>query len=276
MQKKKGSVLKDLTGQRFGQWTVVGVSDEVDKRQRALWDVVCVCGVRDRRGGQSLWKSKHKSKHKNTAGKGMCPHQMRPNIAGKQFGQLTVLKWKKKCKASVHDKFLCRCQCGAELTVTRGTLHSKQAVPTCKKCRKCQRYAATDKKYNAPEWSNNGQIPRWYWAGLLYRTQRKKIAFDLTPDQLWQAWKRQNGICAITGWAIKLSSRHRAYDEHTASLDRIDSTKGYTEDNIQWTHKYVNLSKGDLPQQEFINLCKLVTDYHNDPKRPVHDVMGFS
>lgn len=45
----------------------------------------------------------------------------------------------------------------------------------------------------------------------------------------------------------------------TASLDRIDSTKGYTLDNIQWVHKHINVMKMDLDQEYFIKLCKLVT-----------------
>jgi len=42
----------------------------------------------------------------------------------------------------------------------------------------------------------------------------------------------------------------------TASLDRIDSTKGYTLDNIQWVHKTLNRLKMNLDNQEFIEWCK--------------------
>ena len=48
---------------------------------------------------------------------------------------------------------------------------------------------------------------------------------------------------------IKFKKRHN--DSKTASLDRIDSSKGYTEDNIQWVHKDVNQMKMDLPEQRF-------------------------
>lgn len=48
--------------------------------------------------------------------------------------------------------------------------------------------------------------------------------------------------------------------ETTISLDRIDSTKGYIEGNVQWVHKSVNIMKSTLTQEQFINFCKLVAE----------------
>ena len=47
----------------------------------------------------------------------------------------------------------------------------------------------------------------------------------------------------------------------TASLDRIDSCKGYTIDNVQWVHKWINVMKSDHSQDEFIALCRAVTTH---------------
>jgi hypothetical protein len=44
----------------------------------------------------------------------------------------------------------------------------------------------------------------------------------------------------------------------TASLDRKDSSKGYTKDNVQWIHKTINFMKGQMSDQEFVSWCKLV------------------
>ncbi len=46
----------------------------------------------------------------------------------------------------------------------------------------------------------------------------------------------------------------------TASLDRIDSTKGYTLDNIQWIHKDLNKMKMNFANDYFIKTCKLVAE----------------
>ena len=41
----------------------------------------------------------------------------------------------------------------------------------------------------------------------------------------------------------------------TASLDRIDSAKGYVKGNVQWIHKEVNRMKSDLSDEQFIAFC---------------------
>jgi hypothetical protein len=63
---------------------------------------------------------------------------------------------------------------------------------------------------------------------------------------------RQDGKCAITGMPIDLTT--------DASVDRIDSMKGYTKDNIWWVKKEINLMKNNLSLEEFILLCKMVAD----------------
>ena len=50
----------------------------------------------------------------------------------------------------------------------------------------------------------------------------------------------------------------------TASLDRIDNTKGYTQDNVQWVHKDINRIKSDLSQEYFLTLCKTVVDWNKN------------
>jgi peroxiredoxin family protein len=46
----------------------------------------------------------------------------------------------------------------------------------------------------------------------------------------------------------------------TASLDRKDSSKGYTKDNIQWIHKDLQKMKMDMPEDKFINWCNLIIE----------------
>lgn len=43
--------------------------------------------------------------------------------------------------------------------------------------------------------------------------------------------------------------------DHTASIDRIDNDKGYTEDNVQLVHKDVNMMRGSLDDEKFKQLC---------------------
>ena len=59
----------------------------------------------------------------------------------------------------------------------------------------------------------------------------------------------------MTGMYISLE-----YKEQTASLDRIDNSKGYEVGNIQWVHKEINMMRGPLPIDRFIELCGFVAD----------------
>jgi hypothetical protein len=48
--------------------------------------------------------------------------------------------------------------------------------------------------------------------------------------------------------------------EGTASLDRIDSSKGYSKDNVQWVHKRLNAVKQNLTPEEFLFWCIKVVE----------------
>ena len=50
------------------------------------------------------------------------------------------------------------------------------------------------------------------------------------------------------------------------SIDRIDSSQGYTKGNVQWVTNQVNFMKKDLIQQDFINWCKLIYNHHINKK----------
>ena len=81
----------------------------------------------------------------------------------------------------------------------------------------------------------------------------------------------QNKKCSISGIDIVLSYNRYGDIEQTASLDRIDNSKGYVEGNLQWTNKWINKMKLHFSDEEFINWCYLVVQNNynfiiEDPK----------
>jgi len=50
------------------------------------------------------------------------------------------------------------------------------------------------------------------------------------------------------------------YYLQTASLDRIDSSKGYVLDNVQWVHKRVNFLKRDYSEKELLFWCNAISE----------------
>jgi len=90
---------------------------------------------------------------------------------------------------------------------------------------------------------------------------------------LWSLFLKQNKKCALSGLDIILNPQWSNQNNgrktkvvQTASIDRKDSKKNYTTDNIQWVHKDINKMKGMLSDKEFINFCKTVSNFSSTGK----------
>lgn len=106
-----------------------------------------------------------------------------------------------------------------------------------------------------------GEIHQSYIYLLKNRANRKKLKFNLTGKYLWSLFLKQDRKCALSGAEICFPKAWGAKSKTliTASLDRIDSNKGYIKGNVQWVHKQINTMKMHMSDQEFINLCRMVT-----------------
>lgn len=82
--------------------------------------------------------------------------------------------------------------------------------------------------------------------------KRRGMECNLTAQYLDELWHKQKGKCAYTGLDFK------SIDE--ASLDRIDSKRGYITDNVQWVIREVNTMKMDLSNERFLQLCSIISN----------------
>lgn len=85
----------------------------------------------------------------------------------------------------------------------------------------------------------------------LFGKNRRKtpIEFNVTLDDLCKVW---TGKCAVSGIPLSLVRVKEMSPWQTASLDRKDSDKGYTIDNIHWVHIFYNLTKGKRLDKDFL------------------------
>jgi len=79
----------------------------------------------------------------------------------------------------------------------------------------------------------------------------------LTPEFVDTLHQQQRGLCIYSG--LKIGWSLSGWD-HTASIDRINNDLGYTEENVQLVHKEINMLRGSLESEKFVELCKLVAD----------------
>ena len=103
------------------------------------------------------------------------------------------------------------------------------------------------------------EITGEYWCNLKFNAAKRKIDFNLTIEYAWNLFLKQEKKCSISGLFLSFKDNDKF---KSASLDRIDSSKGYVEGNIQWVSKGVNLMKWSLSQEKFISLCQKI--YNND------------
>lgn len=161
------------------------------------------------------------------------------------------------------EPVIVKCFCGKEkeiplVLVTR----TKHGIISCG----CARHKPS------PNWTGYGDISGTYWKNIIRGAKKSKsmwgrhrdIKFQITIEQAWNKYVQQNKKCALTGIDIKFCrsysniSKNDKDFEQTASLDRIDSSKDYTSNNIQWIHKTINRMKMDLDEHDFIKWCELI------------------
>lgn len=91
---------------------------------------------------------------------------------------------------------------------------------------------------------------------------KRKECF-VTLEDLKNQWDAQCGICPFTGWAMKQPKNTSKLNclpktPNRASLDRIDSSKPYTKDNIQFISLMAQYAKNSWDGQELLDFCRAV------------------
>lgn len=154
-----------------------------------------------------------------------------------------------------------------------------------KKCRACSNKEKYLENVKNKIIAHKGYSVSHQGTGDLTKTQlyRIKVGCDvrniewdenyMNTDNLWNLMVKQNHKCALSGLDITLSKGKNVvmttnqnnldYSGWTASLDRVDSKKGYIKGNVQWVHRHVNIMKNSYDEDYFKKLCRLIIKYDN-------------
>ena len=109
--------------------------------------------------------------------------------------------------------------------------------------------------------SNKGGIPVSWFTKFKTGAKARNIEFSLSIEDVVDILEVQSYKCALSG--VDLSFQTKRGKIHRASIDRIDSSKGYFKDNIQIVDKDINKMKLDHSQEYFISLCKRIAEYNS-------------
>ena len=146
------------------------------------------------------------------------------------------------------------CDCGTTITA-RAQYVIKGRLQSCK----CYVFRTRE---NNSQWRGVGDMPGAYWSNFRASARYRKIKLRITQKEAWGLFLKQERKCALTGVTLTFDTRRERRDG-SASLDRIDSSKPYVKENIQWVHKDLNNMKKGLPQDRFIEWCHKVSAYQN-------------
>lgn len=95
------------------------------------------------------------------------------------------------------------------------------------------------------------------------RSKASGLEFNLTLSFLEELYLSQNGCCAISGEPMTIKSQSNRLNSTIVSVDRIDNSRGYTQDNVQLVTGKVNFMRGNLTIDNFINICRMITENNN-------------
>lgn len=111
--------------------------------------------------------------------------------------------------------------------------------------------------------TKNIKIYKGFFNHIKRLAKKRNLDFCIDEKYLIYLFKKQNGLCKVTGQKIKIPSSSKQYKNKnfTASLDRINNNLGYKKRNLQWVHKKINQSKWNFNTQQYKNLCKLVYEH---------------
>ena len=107
----------------------------------------------------------------------------------------------------------------------------------------------------------NENISHRTWNSLMGGAARRQLEVSISKNDIWELFLKQNNKCALSNRELTF---HKDSDIITASVDRIDSNKGYSIDNIQIVHKEINRSKQNMTAFDFFMMCKDVCNNLKD------------
>ena len=174
------------------------------------------------------------------------------DLKGAEFGNWIVLgRSDKSFRGNTY--WYCLCKCGKKKdvlgdTLRRGSSRSCGCIPRARGIRHHNR-------------TGYKGITGDFWDYIKRQAISRGLEFSITIEQAWNILEKQQFKCALSGIAIDLPKDSYSKKESSTSLDRIDSSKGYTIDNIQWLDKRVNIMKNKFDQREFIQLCQTIGEY---------------
>lgn len=241
-------------GDKFGKWTVID-TNRFSKHGHVYVQCQCSCGTIKDIASTALLRGKT-SKCKSCSAR---THTTVLNI-GSKYKHWTILEGPIYKNSTAYYRV--KCDCGTETYKLPIELLYTNSDFQCEKCCQKERALKTTLKNG-----RIGDLTLTEYTRLKRSAEKRNIIFEVSIKYLWELFQKQQQICAITGDYIP--------NIKEASLDRINSNLGYTEENVQWVTYQANISKHIMSMEELYKFCKKVLNHANQqPSQPLTKLEG--
>lgn len=103
----------------------------------------------------------------------------------------------------------------------------------------------------SPDILHPAQVASRLFDAAKVKHHKRGLAFTLGFETVLQ--QVETGLCPLT--SVPFDHRQGQWLPWSASLDRIDNTRGYHDDNVAVVAKMVNTAKGPWTVAEFDRMC---------------------
>lgn len=107
------------------------------------------------------------------------------------------------------------------------------------------------------------KFPERRFSYFLRNCRKRFKECTITLNDLQEQWERQNGICPYSGISLVIPTYERNHNNliYSASVDRIDSSKGYIPGNIQFVSTCINYMKNMMSDKDTKYVCKRIAEH---------------
>jgi hypothetical protein len=249
----------NLIGKKFGKLTVIKPTK--DKSGTSIkWLCECECGGFKKVPPACLKTGSTKS----------CGCISSPDLSGKIFGKLKVLKRHKKTKDN-NQVWICKCECGKMATATSGQLNCGSKKSCGISCLTRVHMAPIRHFYNsykgtAKEYGRKFSLTIEEFIKIIVnpcfycgcKGLDKSVPFRKARENAIRKRKIEGKKAHMSG---RMNLKKSSFIAN--GIDRVNSNRGYVKNNCVPCCRPCNVAKLDRTQYEFIQHSRRIVNYQN-------------